>query len=118
MNKILIPAILQRYSPRADKSWSISLNINEPSAEQKVIIDMLFQQSCFVLIQDAGISKQDEQIIDGIDLDLGNDKTPSQRLRNTLYRNWEQDNKGNAVFKDYYKSEMERLITHYKGKLD
>jgi hypothetical protein len=117
-NKIIIPAILSRYSPRADKSWNISLNVNEPRAEQKVIIDRLHQQACVVLIKDTGINPSDEEIIDSIDLDLDNTKTPSQRLRATLYRNWELDKKGHETFKDFYKSEMERIIVHFKNKLD
>jgi hypothetical protein len=117
-NKLIIPAIVSRYAPRADKSWNISLNVNEPTAEQKLIIDRFFQQACVVMIKDTGINKADEDIIDSIDLDLDNSKTPSQRLRGTLYRNWEQDNKGHQVFKDYYKEAMEKIIVHFKNKLD
>jgi uncharacterized protein YeaO (DUF488 family) len=117
-NKILIPGILSRYSPRADKSWSVTLNINEPSPEQKVVIDRMHQSAVFVLLKDAGITKDEESILDNVDVDLDNSKTPSQRLRGTLYRNWEQDNKGYTEFKEYYKAMMEKIIQFYKNKLD
>jgi hypothetical protein len=43
-------------------------------------------------------------------------KTPSQRLRNTLYIFWEQSgSKGD--FNEFYKSEYEKVIEHYKSKL-
>jgi len=44
-------------------------------------------------------------------------KTPSQRLYNVLYRYWQQDKKGYDVFEDYYRSQMEIIINHYKSKL-
>jgi hypothetical protein len=44
-------------------------------------------------------------------------KTPSQRLRNVLYRNWEKDNGGHEDFESYYLAMMEKLINHYKDKL-
>lgn len=45
-------------------------------------------------------------------------KTPSKRLRGVLYRNWEQDAEGYKTFEDYYRSKMEVIIVHFKGKLD
>jgi len=47
-----------------------------------------------------------------------NSKTPGQRLRGVLYKNWEQNKEGYDTFADYYRSKMEVIITHYKGKLD
>lgn len=45
------------------------------------------------------------------------DKTPSQRLRGVLYRYWEQH--GNTEdFELYYRETLERLIEHYRSKLD
>jgi len=44
-------------------------------------------------------------------------KTPSERLRDVLYRVWERDQKGFDVFDNYYIYAMERLIEHYKKQL-
>lgn len=116
-NKILIAAILNSYRPLRDKSFSINIVINEPNAEQKVIIDRLFQQACYVLIKSGEIQQEEQDLIDNIDADISN-KTPSQRFRNVLYRNWEQNNKGFEKFKDYYSHQMDEIINHYKSKLD
>jgi hypothetical protein len=116
-NKILIPAILTRYSPRTDKSWGLSININEPTAEQKVIIDRMFQNPIYVLLKDGEITKEEQSLIDTLEAKEAKIKTKSQRLRNVLYRLWEQ-NKGDKTDKEFYDSEMERIIEHYKGKLD
>jgi hypothetical protein len=117
VNKILIPAILNGYRPLRDRSWSISLNLNEPNKEQKEIIDQMHQKAVFVLIKDAQVTKDEEELIDSVDADIET-KTPSQRLRGVLYRNFEQENKGCKDFKEYYRIEMERIINHYKQKLD
>lgn len=44
-------------------------------------------------------------------------KSKSARLRNTLYVYWKQLD-SSKTFEEYYSDEMERIITHYKGKLD
>ena len=46
-----------------------------------------------------------------------NDKTPSQRLRNTIYVLWSQLG-GKGSFDDFYKSQLESLINQYKEKLN
>jgi hypothetical protein len=116
-NKILLPAILTRYAPRADKSWSLALNINEPSAEQKVIIDRMFQNPVYVLLKDAEIVKEEQTLIDSLEAQEHKIKTKSQRLRNVIYKVWEQ-NKGDKTDKEFYETEMEKIINHYKSKLE
>lgn len=44
-------------------------------------------------------------------------KPPSQRLRAVFYRLFEQDPQGYQTFNDYYSSQMEKLIIHFKDKL-
>lgn len=45
-------------------------------------------------------------------------KPPSQRLRGVLYRLWEKNPEGYKVFNDYYQYQMDKLINHFKNKLD
>ena len=45
-------------------------------------------------------------------------KSKGQRLRAVLYRNWEQNNEGCDTFTLYYESHMEKIIRHFKDKLD
>ena len=56
-----------------------------------------------------------EQLESGFD---DQKKTPSQRLRAVLYKNWEQNKEGYDDFQLYYNFKMEKIIDHYKGKLD
>jgi len=45
-------------------------------------------------------------------------KTPSERLRGTFYKIFQQDSEGFEEFEDYYTSKMEKLINHYKKLID
>lgn len=119
-NKILIPAILTRYSPKVDKSWSLSLNINEPNAEQKVIIDRLFQQPVYVMLKNTEISKEEQTMIEALEETEFKTKTQSQRIRNVLYLIWEKKHKAAGLItdKEYYKSRTEKIIEYLKKDLE
>lgn len=119
MNKLLTTGTLTSYRPRTDGSFNITVNIVIPSKEQKGIIDDLFQDEVVVYLREGSeVTKEEIDIIDDIDIELGNGKTPSQRLRNTLYVLFEQKPEGFADFKGFYKFKMEQIINHLKSKLD
>lgn len=118
MKRVITTGTLTSYRPRTDGSFNITVNIQIPSKEQKGDIDDLFQQEVVVYIREGSEVTQEElEIIDDMDIELGNTKTPSQRLRNTLYVLWQQSPEGFSDFKDFYKFKMEQIITHVKNKL-
>lgn len=78
----------------------------------------LNQQFCYLGMKKEPFSKDEADLIESLKTDLDTLKTPSQRLRGILYRNFEQDNKGYRDFNTYYLAEMERICEHYKNKLD
>ena len=45
-------------------------------------------------------------------------KSPSTRLRAVFYRLWQQNSENYSEADEYYKDKMEKLIEHYKEKLD
>jgi hypothetical protein len=45
-------------------------------------------------------------------------KSPSKRLQAVFYRLWEQKPESYKVFNDYYIAQMEKLVNHFKGKLE
>ena len=65
------------------------------------------------------LSKEEIEELDNLDTDLFDQpKTQSQRIRNVLYKLWEQDNKGFDDFKAFYKYHTERIIQWIKDKLE
>ena len=119
IKKLLTTGTLASYRPRTDGSFNITINIVIPNREQKGIIDDMFQQEVVVYMREGSEITVDEiEIIDNIDIELGNSKTPSQRLRNTLYVLWSDKPEGFTQFKEFYKFKMEQIINHLKSKID
>lgn len=58
-----------------------------------------------------------QDLVDLPEIKTDSRKTPSQRLRAVLFRNWEQNNEGMDTFETYYSAKMEKLINHFKEKL-
>ncbi len=115
-NKIIIAADLNSFGSRADGSMRLSFTTGIVTNDQLLIINALKNSTGFLLFKDGQITKDEVDIIDSADVDIST-KTPSQRLRNVLFRNFEQNNKGCRDFKEYYIIHMERLIEQLKGRL-
>ena len=63
------------------------------------------------------MNKEEIEELDAVELDLYDEpKSQSQRLRNVLYKVWKRTEQGE--FKEFYKAETEKIINHYKNKLD
>jgi len=45
------------------------------------------------------------------------DISPAQRMRNVLFRIWEQKGKPTTTFEEYYRSSMEKYISQLKERL-
>ena len=90
-----------------------------PSKEQRDTIADLFQQEVVVYLREGSeVTKEEIEVIDEVDIELGNTKTKSQRLRNSLYVAWEQKPEGFKAFKEYYEWRMEKIISYVKSVLE
>ncbi len=115
--KLIVAAILNSYRPLKDGSFNVVINTNVLTKDQKTIVDDLYNKPVYVMLKEGEITPDEIDILDSVQIDL-KEKTPSQRLQNVFYRNWEQDTKGFLDFREYYKTEMEKLITHFRNKLN
>lgn len=117
--KILTSCQFYNYRPRKDKSVSLTFITGEKTADDiKDFHNSLDSFGYLYFKAEETLTKAEISEIDSLDTDLyDSPKTQSQRLRNVLFMNWKEDNKGHDEFKDYYKNETERIITHYKSKL-
>jgi len=115
--KILNLAYLTSYRRRKDKSVSISFVTQEIPSEQILNIDKLMD-SFGVLYFRAGqdIYAREVEELDSVEIE---DKklSKSKRLRNVLYRRYEQTNQ-EVSFNEYYSRRMEELIQAEKDLLD
>ncbi len=116
--KILTAAILDGYQRRKDKTVSLRFITQEKTSGEIADIDRLVDTFGIVYFRGQEKINQDEvDELDAVELDLYDEpKSQSQRLRNVLYKVWAQEERGE--FKEFYKHETERIIQHYKNKLD
>lgn len=114
---ILRTVTLDRINRKKDKSVSLTfITTTEQTSEQFMELDKELDQSGVLYFKPKGLlttAEADE--LDAVDIELEG-KSQSQRLRNVLYRNWEQS-ESKDDFKAFYKHETEKIIEHYKSKL-
>ena len=107
---------LDRSNRKKDRSVSITFTTNlEQSTQDFMEIDELDGANGILYFSDRGnLTDEEVKMIDEVDIEIEG-KTKSQRLRNVLYVYCEQQGED---FKDFYDNEMEKIIQHYKDKLD
>jgi hypothetical protein len=118
MSHIILPVIFDNYTNRADNTVKLSFSTQELTTDKIVQLHEL-RNSFGAILFKAGekLVKDEIKLLDSIDMDLNNGKTQSQRLRSVLWLNWQK--KGSVGdFKEFYKTETERIIEHYKSKLE
>jgi len=116
---MILAAILDGYGRRKDGSLTLRFVTSELNTQQVAEIDQMYNKFGVLYFKDKEqISDEEVKELDEIDLDVyDSPKTQSQRLRNVLYMNWDKTNK-DIDFKTYYKQETEKIINHYKNKLE
>lgn len=116
---LLTGAILSSFQSLKDKTLKLVFETQEPTPELLGSIASLNQSFGYLAFKKENFTEEEKTLIDNLKTDFEDTgKSQSQRLRGVLFRNFEQNNKGYDVFTDYYRAEMERLINHYKKKLD
>lgn len=114
--KIILETILESISTRVDGSMKLTISTNEIDPAMGGNLLQLRGKFIKTLLSDTNITKLEEEMVDSTQLVSGKkNKTESQRLRNVLFRYSEQQG---LDFEQFYKSEMERIIEHYKSKLE
>jgi hypothetical protein len=116
--KILTAAQLDGYQRRKDRTVSVRFITQEKTSSEVAEIDQMVDTFGVLYFRGEEQFNRDEvDELDAIELDLYDEpKSQSQRLRNVLYKVWAQEEQGE--FKEFYRHETERIIQHYKNKLD
>lgn len=117
MSNLLTQVMFDRCNRKKDRSVSLTFITQlEQSSEEFMKIDSLLGDSGVMHFKSNGnLTSEEVKALDSVEIEVEG-KTKSQRLRNVLYILNKQENSGN--FKDFYADEMERIIEHYKGKLN
>lgn len=82
-------------------------------------LGLSLQKAGFLAFKSDPFLSEEMLVLDGLKADYDDTgKSPSTRLKAVLYRLWEKEPEGYEDFNLYYKFKMEKLIDHYKTKLD
>lgn len=120
--KILLHAELEKFEPRADRSYKLTFGTPELSGEEAEPFGHLLRKSGVLYYSEQAMSDQELSDIDKLtneDKEIFGDKakTKSQRLRGVLFRYWESLG-GKGKFDDFYNQKMEGLIDLIKSKIE
>lgn len=117
MNGQLLPAIVESIRTRKDNTVAITLATQELSPGRAgELFGLLNKLVVCYLSEKETIPQKELDQVDQIDPELGG-KTPSQRMRNTLYVLYTNAPEGYKTFDDFYKAKMESIIDHFKNKI-
>lgn len=117
MDKLVLATMFKSYRPKVDGSLTISFDTQEVSSEQVATIhNFRNQYGALVFKIQSQLTEEEMRELDSLDLEY-NGLSKSKRLKNVLFRYWE---KSESVLdeKAFYALEMEKIINHYKNKLD
>ena len=117
---LIIEATIENISTRSDNTIKVVIGTQEMDAEQSAKLFQFRNNIAKVLFSTDNITKEIIQSVSeaAIEAKPQPGKTPSQRLRAVLFRYYEQTNATNITFETYYQNEIEKIINHYKSKLE
>lgn len=110
---IQFASILDSLKMNKDMSLTIKLETREMTSEEVGKVADMANKEIWVGMSEVIINKLDipEEIVE-----FKGQKTPSQRLRNTLYILWEKTGK-TGDFETYRNIQMDKIINYLKEKI-
>jgi len=116
--KITLPVCLESYRPRKDKSFTLTFSTAEIREHEMLAIHQLYGKiGALLFSENTVIEAEDLIVFDAIDKEINN-KSQSQRLRSVLFLVHQQNDGKKEDFKNFYEIETEKIINHYKNKLN
>lgn len=115
--KLIFPGTIEKISTRVDKSVCVTIGSQEITNDDASRLFQLRGNYCKILLSNDNITTLEDELITATAITGTKKKTPSARLRAVFFRLHEQS--GFPIsFDDYYSAEMEKIILHFKSKLN
>jgi hypothetical protein len=118
---LTIPCAIESVATRKDKTIRVVIGTQELSpAQMTELMSQWIGGIGVMAFKGEQFNYNDEEMLNSLKIDaaeLGG-KTPSQRLRSSLYVLFEHNNEGHQDFNTYYQSMMERFIDMVKKRID
>lgn len=115
---IIIPAQLESFRSLKDRTLKVIFETQELSPSEMGDIQGSLGKIGFLAFKPDPFKDNEKKLLDSLEVEYNDtSKTPGQRLRSVLFRNFEKDPEGYKTFPAYYENKMETLINHFKSKL-
>lgn len=119
MKTFQLPAQLDGYRSLKDRTLKITFETGEMTPEQMANVHYSLNKVGYLAFSPDPFASHELAEIDSLKVEYDDTgKTPSKRLQAVFYRMWERNPEGYGVFNDFYNAQMEKLIVHFKKKLD
>ena len=114
-----IPAYITKITTMSKNVIRLQIDSNENTSPEamKRLFEMVDQLG-WLLFAIRQIQPEDLLSIPAPEPEFKNEKSDSLRLRNVLFRLWEQNKEGYEDFNLYYKYRMNKIIEFLKSKLE
>lgn len=115
--KIILSGSIETISTRNDGTLKVSFGTQECDTSQAGNLFQLRGKYVKCLFSDTNITDLESALVDEQKMVGTKVKSPSKRLRSVMYLTWEKSGL-DIDFDTYYSNELEKIIEHYKSKLD
>lgn len=112
-----IPAQLDKLTTRSDRTLKMEFGTTKEIAPDEVArIMKQHQKGGWLVFSPQDVEESDIPDIK-LDVEMGETKSPSQRLRASLYRVWEANTSQKIAFEVWYRAKMEKIIEGVKENI-
>ena len=120
MSKLLqLPAIISKITSMRNRSLRCQVDTNEDLSDEQMqkVMSNIEKYGHFCFLIDSTIKEEDIVKLPPLPARDKNEKSPSQTMRNIIYRIWENNTNKKQPFPDYYNSYMFKLNEKLKEKI-
>lgn len=110
------PAAIQSFRTLVDGGNKLDVVTQELPPEEAVKLLALKGKVGWFVFAEQELTEQDIPDVK-LDSEIGETKTPSQRLRNAIYVYWSENTDKKTDFNDYYKKQLEKFINVVKEQI-
>lgn len=116
---IIIPAQLEGIRTLKDKSLKVTFETQELNPQDMLGVMENINTFGYLAFKPEPFKQEERAILEDLETEFEDrGKTPSQRLRAVLYRMWQKNSEGFDTSVRHYEHHMEKILNHFKSKLD
>ena len=115
---LIIPCEVETITSRKDHSWKIVLGTSELSPDHVGELSRCQNKAIYCALREDPFREEEKNLVESIESEFDDQrKTQSQRIRNVLYKLFQQDSQGFKAYSDYYHFHTDKIIEHFKSKI-